>query len=290
MDETIFKSIDALFRRFLENTGTWLSQHGFEIILILAVAWLIRSYGGALLARILEKTARSDLYPTKSDRAKRLKTLENLAGDILKIGVSIIAGMMIISELGVNTTPLLASAGALGIVLGIGAQSLVRDVASGFFVIINNQYRVGDEVEVRVGGAMSLIDGVVEDIGVRSTSLRDLSGNLHHVPNGNIMVATNKTIGFSRINQDFIFSSDSDIEKIRLLVNRAGKKLAHDPDFEKKIKEPPHFDRVLDITGDGIKVRILGKTGSTCLQEVEGEFYNRLIAELRINKIKLAKK
>lgn len=290
MDKAIFESIDWVFRRFIENTQNWVSDHGFNIIVILFVAWIIRRFGGLLFARILETTARPDLYPTKSDRAKRLNTLENLAGDILKIGVSIVAGLMIISELGVDTTPLVASAGAIGLVIGIGAQSLVRDIASGMFIIINNQYRVGDEVVLRVGGAMSVIEGVVEDIGVRSTSLREINGDLHHIPNGNIMVATNKTIGFSRINLDITFPPDVDLEKLRLVVDRVGTRLATDEDYASKIKDPPKYVRVTHLDADGITVKILGKTGSIHAKDVEGEMYRRLIREFRKNKIDITPK
>lgn len=290
MVEFIFENIERLYDRFLKNLNSWFSDHGFEILTILVVAWLIRRYGGILLARLMETTARTDLYPTKSDRVKRIRTLENLAGDILKVGVYIVAGLMIIGELGVDTTPLLASAGALGLVIGIGAQSLVRDIASGVFIIINNQYRVGDEVCLKVGGAMATVEGIVEDIGVRTTSLRDLSGNLHHIPNGNINVATNKTIGFSRINIDLLFPPDVDLEKIRLLINRVGSRLAADPEFIKRIKEPPQFERIVEISGTGVRVKILGKTGSTNLHTVEDEFNRRLVKELRKAKIKLAEK
>jgi moderate conductance mechanosensitive channel len=287
MDKAIFESLDSLFNRFLANLGDWFSKHGFEVLIIIGVAWAIHRFGGQLLARVMETTARPDLYPTKDDRAKRLRTLENLAGDILKISVTIVAVLMIIGELGVDTTPLLASAGALGLVIGIGAQSLVRDIASGFFIIINNQYRVGDEVELRVGGAMVAIEGDVEDIGVRTTALRDLSGNLHHIPNGNILVATNRTIGFSRLNLDIIFPKDVDLVKLKLLIDRVGNTLSKDTSYEKMIQDPPHFVRVIGFEDDGIKIKILGKTGSIHADEVAGEFYNRLIKELRKAKIKL---
>lgn len=287
MVEFIFRHVDQLFNRLLENIWQWFSDHGFEILLIVGAAWLVRRFGGNVLARIMEKTARPDLYPTKSDRAKRLATLENLAGDILKISVTVIAGLTILSELGVNTTPLVASAGIAGVVLGIGAQSLVRDVASGFFIIVNNQYRVGDEISVRVGGAMAQIDGTVEDIGVRSTALRDLSGNLHHIPNGHIMVATNRTIGFSRLNIDLVFPKTNDLTKLKMIIDRVGKDLEKDPLYEKMIKDPPQYIRIMGFTEDGVTIKILGKTGSIYAEEVESEFYNRLIQELKKAKLKL---
>jgi small conductance mechanosensitive channel len=287
MDQQIFQSINDLFERLINNISQWLSDHGFEIALIIIGALLIHRFGSQFLARVMEKTARRDLYPTKSDRIKRLATLENLAGDMLKIGVTIVAGLMIISELGINTAPLLASAGVVGLVIGIGAQGLVRDVASGFFIIVNNQYRVGDEIELRIGGAMSLIEGTVEDIGVRSTSVRDLDGSLHHIPNGNIMVATNQTIGFSRLNLDITFPKSIDITKLQMLINRIGEDLDNDPVYAKMVKKPPQFVRVVGFTDEGVTVKILGKTGSIYSDEVSGEFLKRLIKELKKAKMPL---
>lgn len=287
MIETTFITISNFYDQFIHGIGVWVATHGLDIVIILVLAQLTRKFGKQFLTKILEKTARPDLYPTKSDRAKRLRTIENLASDILNIAVNIIAVLMIINELGVDTTPLLASAGAIGVVFGIGAQSLVRDVTSGFFIIVGNQYRVGDDIQLRVGGAMSTIEGTVEDIGMRSTTIRELNGNLHHVPNGNINTATNKTIGFSRINLDIVFPATVDVEKIKLIVDRIGQELAEDPHFEKRIKDAPKFIRVCGFDKGNIKVKILGKVGSVSKYEVEGEFYARLIKELKKAKIKL---
>ncbi len=106
--------------------------------------------------------------------------------------VYLIAAIMIISELGIDTGPLLASAGVLGVALGFGAQSLIKDFMNGMFIIIENQYRVGDEVKI---GETS---GVVESITIRTTTLRGKNGSLHHVPNGAISVTTNLTPGIKR--------------------------------------------------------------------------------------------
>ncbi len=127
MGETIFRYVNDEFNRFLTNLGNWFSDHGFEILIIIAVAWFMERYGSTLLSRIFHRTIRADLYPTKSDRTKRLETIDSITGAILRIGIVVVAGIMIISEVGVDTTPLIASAGVLGIALGFGAQSLIKD-------------------------------------------------------------------------------------------------------------------------------------------------------------------
>lgn len=288
MGENIFRTVDELLTKLVSNTFAWISDHGLPVVAILIVALILKKFGARFLAKIFEATAHTNLYLTKSDRRKRLKTLENLADDILSIAVYIVTALMIASELGVNTAPLVASAGVFGIVLGIGAQSLVRDIASGFYIIVNNQYRIGDEIEVRVGGAMAAVSGIVEDIGLRSTLLRDLGGELHHIPNGNIMIASNRTIGFSRINLDLTFPADSDIEKIRMVINRTGETFAHDPLFEKRIKKAPTLTYIKGFSSDGITVKVLGTIGSTDLVELQSEFYNRLIKALNKANIYLA--
>lgn len=288
MLETIILTADELLTRLLSNIGTWFGDHGLPILIIIIIAGILKKFGARFLAKVFEATAHTNLYLTKSDRRKRLKTLENLSGDILAIAVYIVAALMIVSELGVNTAPLVASAGVIGVIVGIGAQSLVRDIASGFYIIVNNQYRIGDEVDLRVGGAMATVSGIVEDIGLRSTLLRDLSGELHHIPNGNIMIASNKTIGFSRINIDLTFNPDADLEKVKLIINRAGNDFAQDPKFEKQIKKAPQLSYIQGFSSDGVTVKVLGTISSTELRELQSEFYGRLIKALNKASIYLA--
>ncbi len=285
MDQTLFTEFNNLYDRIGHNLTRLLSDHGFEILTIVFVAWAIRKFGSQFLAKILETTARPDLYPTKSDRTKRLVTLENLASDLLRVGTYIIAGIMIVHELGVDTTPLIASAGALGLVVGIGAQGLVRDIASGISIILGNQYRIGDTVELFVSTSMTRMEGVVEDIGVRTTSIRSLDGDLHFIPNGNILTASNKTIGFSRVNIDLVVDKDTDIEKLRLIIDRVGSELAEHPDYQRRIKDAPKLKHISAIDTDGIHIKILGKTGSNDSRDVRSELYSRLLKAFKKAKI-----
>lgn len=275
MDEVIFKYISDIFDRLWANLGTWTSDHGFEIFTILLVAWLVKRFGAQFLSRIFHSTIRADLYPTKSDRLKRLETIDSITNAILKVGVVTVAGIMIISELGVNTTPIVASAGVIGIALGFGAQSLIKDLTSGMFIIIDNQYRVGDVVK------LGDIAGRVEAITIRTTVLRGLDGTLYHIPNGSINATANMTMSYGGIDEDVAFSNDVDISKLAMVINRVGRDLAADPDFKAKVLEPPRFERVVGFSPEGIKVKILGTTTTNDSWEVRGELYKRLIVELR---------
>ncbi len=276
MDEAIFTTIEEVFNQFINNIANWLSMYGAHIALIIVGALLVKKFGTQIIMQVLQKTVRKDLYPTKSDRTKRLKTLESLIDAVLKVVVFAVAIVMILSEIGVDTAPLLASAGIVGIAVGFGAQSLVKDLTSGLFIIIENQYRVGDVIELDSG-----IIGQVESIGVRTTLIRTLDGTLYHVPNGTINWMANKTSSYAGLSEDIIFPGDVDIEKLRLIINRTGEKLAKDPTYEKMIKEPPEFLRVDGFDTNGIRVKIVGKTGSDDAWDVKGAFYKLLIAELR---------
>lgn len=276
MDQAVFQKIEEAFNSLTTNLTSWLSGHGFEIALIIAGAYLVKKFGTQIIMQIMRKTVRKDLYPTKSDRTKRLKTLESLISAILKVTVIIIAGIMIFSELGLNTAPILASAGIAGIALGFGAQSLIKDLTCGLFIIVENQYRVGDVVELDNG-----IIGQVEAITIRTTQLRTLDGTLYHVPNGAIGWTANMTSSYAGLSEDIVFPRDVDIEKLRLVINRTGQKLAKDPKYEKMIIEPPEFLRVDGFDANGIRVKVVGKTGSDDSWEVKGAFYKQLIVDLR---------
>lgn len=280
MDQIIFQSISDFFWNFLQNLNSWFSDHGYTIILIIFIAWLAKKFSTQLIMRFLEKTVRQDLYPTKSDRQKRLKTLSSLIGAIVHVAAVIIAGVMIISELGVNTTPIVASAGVIGVALGFGAQSLIKDLTSGLFIIIENQYRVGDVINLDNG-----VNGKVEAITIRTTQVRALDGTLYHVPNGTIQWTANKTSSYAGIDENIVFPLNVDIDKLAMVINRTGEKIAEMPEFAKKIKTPPHFSQVIGFDPSGIKVKVVAKTGSEDAWEVKGEFYNQLLKELKRSKI-----
>lgn len=262
--------------------GDWLNLHGVNIVAILVGAWLVRRFGQELFSRILSKTIRSDLYPSTADREKRIKTLDSLIGATSRVAVYIIAGILIIGEINPSyTTALFASAGLVTVALGFGAQGLVKDFMSGVFIILENQYRVGDVVEI------SNVSGIVEAITIRTTILRDINGDIHHVPNGIINVTTNKSIGFSRIHEDIAVSGDTDLDRLTHIVNHVGEELAAVPEFAGKIIEPPKVARVVRFEGNNVVVKILGKTQGGNHHEIKSEFYKRLQKAFKSNHIKL---
>lgn len=266
----------------------WLSVHGLNIVLILIAAWAARRYGVKLFRSLFKHTLRPDLYSTKSDREKRMKTLNSMSSAFVKVSVYVVAGFMLISEINPGyTTALFASAGLVTVALGFGAQSLIRDVVSGVFIITENQYRIGDEVELKANVWSGTVEGIVEDINLRTTILRDLDGNVHHVPNGSIGYATNRTLGYSRINENVSLALDTDIKLLEHTINHVGQELAADADFKTKILDPPHLARVIGVADGGILVKILGKTTPADQRMIRSEFYKRLLKAFNKNDIRL---
>lgn len=269
------------WQQLVDTITTWFSTHGLKIAILLSIGWFLYRYGARTLSRIIHRTIRRDLYPTKADRDKRVRTLDSLINGAVKLTVFIVIGLMVMGELGVNTAPLLASAGILGIALGFGAQSLIRDFTSGIFIIADNQYRVGDIVR------LNDIEGKVEAITIRTTVLRDLGGNVFHVPNGSIIVTANMTMGYGGINENLIIDDSADIERVEHIINHVGEQMASDPHLKNKIKIAPYFKRVVGFTEEGIEIKVLGQATANDQWVVQDEMYKRLLIAFRHNKMKI---
>lgn len=264
----------------------WLNKHGINILVILIGTWIVRRLSTAVILKLISRAIRSHHFALEADRKKRIDTLKSLIRALSKIIAWVVATLMIVDELGINTTPLLASAGLLGVVIGIGAQSFIKDLSSGLFIIIENQYRVGDVVSLDVGG--QAIAGTVEGITIRTTILRDVSGIRHHIPNGNISVASNKTFGFSKLNEVLVVDTSTNISKLEKIINEIGQKLANDPEIGKLIRKAPVMAQVQGYTELGLKVFIRGETTPGGQWVVQSELFKQLQQNLSKAKIKIA--
>lgn len=271
-----------------ERLNQWISEHFVNIIVILIGAWILRRLANEVAVRLLKYVIRPDVYPTKSDRQKRIETLHNLAGGIIRLATYSLAGLLILGELYPGArTAIFTSAGIIGAIIGFGAQNLIKDIVTGIFIIIENQYRIGDEVTLVAGLGLGRIDGEVEDLTIRTTVLRDLSGNVHHIPNGNIGVTTNKTLGFSRLNEEIVVAFDTDLEKLEKVINKVGEDLAALPSMKHRVIEPPQMSSVKGFTKDGVAVRVVAKTNAASQWKTRSEFYRLLQKALEKNRIKL---
>lgn len=267
----------------LNLAGDWLYNHGIDIIIILIGAWVLRKFSSKIINNLLRHTLRSDMFPTKGAREKRLKTLSSMTNAIVQIGISGIAVILIIGIINPNSAnALFASAGLLTVALGFGAKDLINDFVTGFFIISEGQYRVGDSVDI------AGVSGVVEAVTVRTTILRDLDGNVHYVPNGDIVVATNRTQGFSRINENIAFAPDTDIERLTHVINHVGEELAANPDYKNKIKKAPHVSQVVGYGPTGVVVKVTATTGESDKPAIKSDMYRELHKAFAKNDIKVA--
>ena len=257
-----------------DNISSWLSSNRDTLVSIAAtliVALIIKKFGDALIRKAVAKAVRPEGYSSRQAEKKRENTISSIISGALSLLVWPITGIIVASELGVNIAPLLAGVGVLGLAVGFGAQSLVKDVISGLFIIAENQYRVGDVV-----GLDAQTTGKIEKITLRTTVLRDLDGIVHHVPNGSIERTSNYSKDFSGINLDVGVGYDSDLKKVRKTVNEVGKELAKDKEWEDNIIEAPQFLRVENFGDSSIDIKITGKVKPLKQWDVAGELRERL--------------
>jgi small-conductance mechanosensitive channel len=170
------------------NILEWLSGAPLRVFSVLVAAWIAQSIGGRAIERAVNKLATADLKPGPGfakRQSERARTTGSVLTSILKAAVWIIAIAMILGEFGFNLGPVIASAGVIGVAIGLGAQTLVRDILSGIFMLIEDQYGVGDEITTLE------IQGVVEKVGLRITTIRDKNGVLWYVRNGEILIIGN---------------------------------------------------------------------------------------------------
>lgn len=271
----------------LTNTiGSWLLDPGIAIVATLAFAWLGRHFGGLIIAQIVRHLVRSTPYNPLSaeDVTKRRNTLNSLFTVIWKVILVVVAGCIIFQQLfpKIDLTPFFASAGLLGVAIGFGAQSLIKDFLSGVFIIVENQYRVGDIVDIQ-GAA-----GTVERVTIRSTVLRDASGNVHFLPNGEVLHVINKTMGFSKVNFSLVVDPETDVDELAAVIDEVGLKLSEDEKWKDKVLEAPHFLNIGAFSDIALEVTITGKTHPSQQWSVTGEMRRRLLKAFAKHKIELA--
>lgn len=247
----------------------WLSINGLHIVIILIVAFIAQRASGGFVRNIVERlVVRGN--GTESDEKKREETLIQIFSGALTVVILSIAGLTLLSEIGIAIGPILAAAGIAGVAIGFGGQYLIRDVITGIFLILENQYRVGDVV------CFDKTCGLVESISLRMTQLRDLEGTVHHVPHGEIKIVSNLSKEFARVNLNVGISYSSNIEHVEKIVNRVGKELAEDSKWKEKIIKAPEFVRIDKFGDSAIDIKIIGETRPLEQWGVVGELRKRI--------------
>lgn len=248
----------------------WVLAHGVKVVAIVLIAFIAHRFVGVLIDRLIRRMVVSDRYLSKASEKKREDTLIRIFTVSANLTIWLLAALMVLQELGVAIGPLLAAAGIAGLAFGFGGQYLIRDLISGLFIIMENQYRIGDIV--CFGDAC----GVVEDISLRMTTLRDMDGTVHHVPHGEIKTVSNLSKNFARVNLNIGVGYSSNLEQVIMVVNKVGLEMASDADWKDKIIKAPQFLRVNDFADSAIIIKIFGDTQPSLQWEVTGELRKRL--------------
>ncbi|MFQ6058230.1 MAG: mechanosensitive ion channel family protein [Anaerolineae bacterium] len=242
----------------LKTLRDWLLTSGVlarggRILIILLAAWLSYRLLG-VVARRIERLVEDEDYATVSERERRARTLTNILKGAGLVLIALIAGTMILRELGMDIGPILAGAGIVGLAVGFGAQTLVRDVISGFFILLENQFNVGDSIKV------GNLAGSVEKMTLRATFLRDLEGTLHIIPNGEIRILSNRTRGWARAVINVGLAYEEEIDRALAVLERIGRELWGDERYRPLLLEEPTVTGVEELGDSSVVVRILART------------------------------
>ena len=285
--------MNDMLAEFTDGLVTWLN--GLNVIQILTtiiIAYLLCKITGPIVGWLtahLIKGPRNETKLAKIERRKRSKTLADLISFVIKLLIAVTAVYTVLTDLGIDLAPVIASAGLAGVALGFGAQTVVKDMLAGFFIILENQYRVDDVVQISgVGFPATPVEGTVRSITLRKTTLRDRDGNVHIIPNGSIVEVINRTIGYSKFRFTFAVDVDTDVDEIIKIVNETGERMAKDPKWSKLIVDAPHYDEFGRIGKEGINVTVSGTTMPGQQWKVNAEYRKRLVIELQKSDITIA--
>lgn len=245
-----------------------------QISLTLLGAIILQLIFRLSIERIVHEAMRRHKYANHVDEEKREHTLTTIFRTASAVVIWITAIVLILWQLNVNVAALMTGAGVVGIIIGFGAQSAIRDFLAGIFIIAENQYRVGDIVTLRASGKD--VSGIVEDISIRITRLRDLDGNLHIVQNGEARIITNLSFGYANVNVDIRIPYEADIDKIETIINDVGSEMQKDKTWAPHIFEPIQFFRVDGFEDSAVRVKALGKVEPAMQWDIAGEFRRRL--------------
>ncbi len=268
------KYIEAL----LDNVFT-------QIALILIFTLLAQIILRLLLRGVIKRIMASHKFESKIEKRKRTETLFGIFDAAIAVVLWLGAALAILHRLDVNIAALATGAGLVGVLVGFGAQNAIKDILAGIFIIAENQYRVGDIVTLHAGGAE--ISGIVEDITIRITRLRDLDGNMHIVRNGESSVVTNLSFKFAQINIDLNVSYDTDLDKVQKVINDVGRQQSQDKTWQASIIEPITFLRVNDFAESAIVIKCFGKVQPAQQWAIAGDFRMRIKKAFDENNIEI---
>jgi small-conductance mechanosensitive channel len=261
----------------LAQVADWFAEPWVRVLIILGAAILV-----TLLSRLVVTRFRKRLEGTASItqelNLQRAATLTGALSTGLIVVIWALAILMALGELGQNIAPLLASAGVAGVALGFGAQSLVKDTLSGFFILLENQFGVGDNIELQTPS--NRVAGRVESLSLRVTAVRAFDGALNVVPNGNIVVASNRSKGWARAIIDVRAAYEEDVENLRSVLEELFAELEGDRTLSEWIHEAPSVLGVERMSHDALVMRVIADTRPSKVMDVERLLRERITRRL----------
>jgi moderate conductance mechanosensitive channel len=244
---------DQLWNEMRGDTVEWVRHALPRVLVVLIVAFILVR----LLRIATRKLDRFSQHISTGERAHQMHQLRTLAGVINSVGVAIIfflAAMQILPLLGLDIKPLLASAGIAGLAIGFGAQTLVKDVINGFFILIEDQFHLGDVVQI------AGVKGTVEDMTLRRTALRDGDGSLHFIPNSEIHVVSNLTRDWTQISLHVPVDYNEQSDRVIKVLREAAFEVRNDPQFAEVIVADPEVPGIERVSGNEVVYLMLVKT------------------------------
>ena len=244
-----------------------ISKEALHVLAILASAWLLLAISRKLIRMLRHYLS---VHADSAEQNRRVETLTRVFRHAAFVVILLVAGMLVLSEMGISIAPVLGAAGVVGLAVGFGAQSLIKDYFSGFFILIENQIHHGDVVEVCDKS------GIVENITLRYVSLRDYEGNVHYIPNGLITTVTNKTRGYAYALMDVGIAYRENIDDVFEVMREVAGQLRASEDFGAKIIEDLEIAGVQELADSAVVIRCRLKTVVLEQWSVRREFLRRL--------------
>ncbi len=255
-------------RQYVEEIVNWIIKSGPKVVIVLVLMYIGVKLSSVVSTRLFVFLGRQKKMD--EEYKKRADTLSAVIGYLITVTIVVIAAMMILPELGIEIGPVLAAAGVVGVAIGFGAQHLVQDIIGGFFILLDDEIRVGDVVEI-AGKS-----GLVEKLNLRMIVLRDLSGNVHYVRNGMIDVVTNMTKDYSRYVFDIGVAYREDVDEVIRVIRQVDEELRSDPEFAPDILEPIEILGLDQFAESAVIIKARTKTRPVRQWTVGREFNRRL--------------
>ena len=263
----LLSEVGGSMDRLLNRAVDWLLSNGLGIAIIVALTFVALKVATLLAAKLVAFLNRDKL---DLESQKRADTLSSVIRWVLRTGILLIGAVMLLGQLGVQIGPILAAAGVVGLAVGFGAQNLVQDVIAGFFLLLEDQVRVGDVVQLNDKS------GLVEKITLRITILRDFAGSVHYVRNGKIDVVTNMTKEYSYSVFEIGVAYREDTDEVSTVIEAVGKDLFNDPAFKDDILAPVEVVGLDKFADSAIIIKARIKTKPSKQWRVGREFNRRL--------------